>query len=137
MSLYEVRNSLIHGKGCFAITLITKDTIIDEYTGKIISQEEYDQLVLQGKADHIVVCNGILIDGMQGGNNACYLNHSCNPNVSYFIQDDRFFFKAKKDIQKGEELTWDYEYEEDEIYSCDCKSAECRGFMNAPLSIKN
>lgn len=105
---------------------------MEEYTGKIISEDTYQQLVLLDKADHVVDCNGVFIDGMQGGNDAKFINHSCEPNLDYFIVDAHFFFRAKRDIQSGEELTWDYEYDEPVVYPCACGTKACRGFMNYP-----
>ncbi len=55
-----------------------------------------------------------------------YLNHSCNPNMGI---RGRVTFVALRDIQAGEELTFDYSTTEDDIhweFKCGCGSKNCR-----------
>lgn len=58
------------------------------------------------------------------------INHSCDPNLG--IQDNEFGgydFIALCAIQKGEEVTWDYEtseYISIAVKRCCCGAAECR-----------
>jgi hypothetical protein len=40
---------------------------------------------------------------------AWHMNHTCNPNVGFNDKDD---FVAMRKIKKGEELSWDYGYDE-------------------------
>lgn len=57
---------------------------------------------------------------------AWHLNHSCNPNVGL---DKNYNFVAMRSIRKGEELCWDYAYDEtnpDFSMTCCCKSDKCR-----------
>ena len=80
-----------------------------------------------------------VVDAKQQGNLGRYLNHSCSPNldtqnVIVNTADLRFptvAFFAKRNIQAGEELCWDYQYElsadgERELI-CHCGTAQCRG----------
>lgn len=60
---------------------------------------------------------------------AWYLNHSCNPNVGFNNQDD---FVAIRNIKKGEELCWDYGYDECNPrfkMKCFCGQIDCRGYI--------
>jgi len=58
---------------------------------------------------------------------ADYMNHSCDPNT-WFVDDSTMV--ARRDIKKGEEITYDYatsETAEDVVVpSCNCGSAICR-----------
>ena len=76
-----------------------------------------------------------------------YLNHSCNPNT--FIQvvgrsSDLPYIKivARRDINSGEELAFDYaslEYDTVAKTDCKCSATECRGiiygFKNLPKRV--
>ena len=55
-----------------------------------------------------------------------HLNHSCDPNLG--IQG-QIVFVALRDIEKDEELTFDYAMTDDENYEmeCNCGSRQCRG----------
>jgi SET domain-containing protein len=72
-----------------------------------------------------------------GGNEARWINHSCDPNCETEEEDDRIFIDALRDIQPGEELFYDYALEIDEPiteeskrkYACYCGSSKCRGTM--------
>jgi hypothetical protein len=55
-----------------------------------------------------------------------YMNHSCEPNVGF---DDIGNFVAMRDIVNGEELTWDYSFNETNpnfIMQCECGTPSCR-----------
>lgn len=60
-----------------------------------------------------------------------FVNHSCNPNMIYDTKS--FMFITIKDIQKGDELTIDYEQYEDDLvkdgldFICKCNEINCRG----------
>ncbi|MFW5691052.1 MAG: SET domain-containing protein [Chloroflexota bacterium] len=56
-----------------------------------------------------------------------YMNHSCDPNT-WWADDETMI--ARRDIQPGEEITYDYATTEVDInfsMSCRCGSAACRG----------
>lgn len=57
---------------------------------------------------------------------AWHMNHSCNPNVGFDAHDN---FVAMKNIKKGEELTWDYGFDESNHafrMKCACGAKKCR-----------
>lgn len=62
---------------------------------------------------------------------ACVINHSCDPNTG--VRNNQFGgydFVALRDIEAGEEITFDYEtteYESISVSRCLCKSLSCRG----------
>jgi hypothetical protein len=81
--------------------------------------------------------NGEVINPEIGGNDARWINHSCEPNCEAVEEDDCIFIEAIRDIQPGEELFYDYALEIDEAitkeskekFACHCLAANCRGTM--------
>jgi len=85
----------------------------------------------------------LVIDSMKFGNVMRFANHSCEPNLLIVnvlsdYADERLpsaAFFTVRDVKKGEELTWDYNYEVGipghllNSQPCLCKSARCRGVM--------
>jgi SET domain-containing protein len=64
------------------------------------------------------------------GDNARYMNHSCDANCCWGGGGD--FEIALADIDIGEELTNDYAMFADEpSFSCQCRSAVCRGEVHS------
>ena len=74
------------------------------------------------------------------GNEARFINHSCDPNCEAVIEDGHIYIESIRTIQPGAELVYDYQYdrapdadETDEAkYPCRCGSANCRGTILAP-----
>jgi len=72
-----------------------------------------------------------------GGNEARWINHCCDPNCESLEEKSRIFIYALRDIEPGEELSYDYALEIDEpitekskkYYECHCGSSNCRGTM--------
>ncbi len=84
----------------------------------------------------------MVIDGSRKGNDAKYINHSCEPNCEVLISRQRVFIHALRDIEPGEELFYDYWYMTDEsytmedlrrIYPCKCGAKTCRGTLARPI----
>ncbi len=140
--LFRVRQSRIHGRGVFAARRIRKGTRIIEYVGERVSHAEADRRYEdRPETDNhtflFTVDSRTVIDAGVGGNEARWINHSCNPNCETYIRDRRVFIEAIRTIQPGEELSYDYQIgrEEgdpadiDEIFACRCGAPECRGTM--------
>ncbi len=53
-------------------------------------------------------------------------NHSCQPNAG--LKDKSTLF-ALRDIEKGEEITYDYSTTIDEAFWCKCRAKRCRGVI--------
>jgi len=142
---YVVRRSKIHGKGVFARRDIPKGTRIVEYLGDRISHKEADDRY-EGHDPNdnhtflFIVDRRTVIDGGVKGNDARFINHSCDGNCESEIEKGRVYIEAIKDIRKGEELGYDYQIGRskedppnvDEIYACRCGSPKCRGTMLWP-----
>ncbi|PZN27738.1 MAG: SET domain-containing protein-lysine N-methyltransferase, partial [Proteobacteria bacterium] len=110
----EARKSPIHGYGVYAVAPIKKGTRIIEYVGERISHAEADRRYeLKGEDDGhtflFVVSNRTVIDATHGGNDARFINHSCDPNCETVVENSRVFIDAIRDIKPGEELGYDYQ----------------------------
>lgn len=75
------------------------------------------------------------IDATEKGNIARFLNHSCDPNVEvqkWTVNGElKIGFFSLRPINKGEELTIDYHFDECSKVSqkCYCGSVKCRGWL--------
>lgn len=143
---HKVQRSDLHGNGIFAACDIPAETVIFEYHGARISQEEADEKPSADPDDDFhtfffSLSSGDIIDGGENGNDARWINHSCEPNCE--AQEDengeRVYIVALHDIPEGEELLYDYGLVVDEVltdtlrqqYACLCGAATCRGTMLA------
>ncbi len=145
---FVVRGSKIAGKGAFATRAIRKGERIIEYLGERVSHAVSDARYDDHKdgVHHtflFAVSSRVVIDASVDGNDARFINHSCDPNCESVIEGSRVFIDAAKPIKKGAELLYDYAYtrdgteteeEETGLYGCKCGSKMCRGSILAPLS---
>jgi hypothetical protein len=141
-----VRRSRIQGRGVFATRNIAEGERIIEYTGLLISQEEADALcddesMRRHHTFLFAVDDEYVIYGARGGNEARFINHSCDPNCESVIVGRRVYIHAVRDIEAGAELLYDYWYVTDEeytmddlrrIYPCRCRAPNCRGTLARP-----
>src|SRR3989338_8657755 len=125
----SVRHSGIHGTGVYAAEPIAKGRRIIEYTGEKISKEEGDRRAETN--NYILILNDNWdLDGTVGGNDSRFVNHSCSPNTDIVVDNERAWIVAIRDIEEGEELSFDYDFEKDDSpVKCRCGSPECRGYI--------
>ena len=69
--------------------------------------------------------DGRVIDAAVGGNAARWINHSCSPNCWFEVVDKTIWIRARRDIRKGEELTYDYSIDGERTIPCRCRPG-CR-----------
>jgi SET domain-containing protein len=143
--LVEVRASPLHGLGVFAARRISRGKRIIEYLGERVSHAEADRRYEHKDENDahtflFIVDARTVIDAGVGGNEARFVNHSCEPNCESVIENRRVFIEAVRTIEPGEELTYDYQIQRevddppdvDVIFGCRCGSAGCRGSMLWP-----
>jgi SET domain-containing protein len=125
-----IRSSAIHAAGCYTTSRIRNGAFVVEYTGprtsKYLADIKYENLpmtYLFGIGDGETV--------IDGHGTAMFLNHSCEPNCETEEERGRVWIKAIRDIQPGEELTYDYHlYDGDPAEApCYCGAPSCRGSM--------
>ena len=135
----EVRESSVHGRGVYAAQFISKGTRIIEYTGERVSWEAAPDDADDPHTFNFGLENGEVINPEIDGNDARWINHSCDPNCEAIEEDDHIFIYAMRNIQPGEELFYDYAMEIDEPltkaskkkFACYCGASTCRGTMLA------
>ena len=142
----------IHGTGVFAKRPIPKGTRVIEYAGRRISKTELLEQADRGERKLTYVLNldaDTAIDGAEQGNDARFINHSCEPNCELYVFDATPYVYAMEDIPTGAELTFDYQLRSAtarrissalgrELFPCHCGAPTCRGSMAAlPARRKN
>jgi SET domain-containing protein len=133
----KVRQSRVHGRGVYATQFISEGARIIEYTGKRMSWDDAPNDPDDPHTFNFGLENGQVINPEIDGNEARWINHSCEPNCEAIEEDDRIFIYALRDIQPGDELFYDYALELDEPitkklqkeFKCICGEANCRGTM--------
>jgi SET domain-containing protein len=130
-----LRESAIHGLGCFTTKRIPEDAFIVEYTGERIPAEEAYRREADPARPGIYtfwIDDDWAIDALEQGNIARHINHCCTPNCYYRFDEGRVLIFAGRDIAAEEELTIDYCFSADgEKVPCACGSPDCRGMINS------
>jgi uncharacterized protein len=123
--MIEKRRSKIHGWGVYAATTISKNTRIIDYAGeKISNQQSLKREARYIKHGHIwcfKLTNRTVIDAGVGGNDARFINHACRPNCYSQIIGKTIWIRAARNIEAGEELTYDYYTDGEQIIKCKCR----------------
>lgn len=134
----QLTSSPIEGFGIFAKADIKAGTEVIEYVGKRLTKRQSDKQLeeLAGSGNHIYTFSlndKYDIDGDVDYNLAKYINHSCEPNCYTTTDDDKIWIVAKRDIAKGEELSYDYQFDRAHWHEhrCLCQSKDCFGFIVA------
>ncbi|CAN5301991.1 SET domain-containing protein-lysine N-methyltransferase [soil metagenome] len=150
--LIATRRSVIHGNGVFAVAPIRKGTRLVQYKGKLRAHREVDRIyadeVDTGHTFLFTLNDTYVIDANVGGNEARWINHSCDPNCEAVHDEDEdgdpardgVFIEALRAIKPGEELTYNYGIKLDEahtaklkkLWACHCGSPKCTGTMLQP-----
>ena len=118
------------GLGLFATRVIKRAGYIATYRGPILTTAEAEKRERQGAKYMFELTKKLTIDGSPRWNVARYMNHSCWPNAKPVIntKEKRITFVALRDIQPGEEITYNYgkEYYEYFLAIGGCLCAGCR-----------
>ena len=130
----RVLQSTISGKGIFAIEPFQKGELVAVWGGKIYTLDEVSQLSIlfpQFGTHTVSVFPGYYLgsENLFEFDDAELINHSCDANVGIKGQ---IILVARRKIQSGEELTFDYDTTEivAEPFQCQCGSAKCRNIID-------
>lgn len=131
--LIEFKPSPIHGVGGFARKDIPAGTRLLEYQGLRISKAESLRRCEANNQYIFSLTNEVDLDGNVTWNPARFLNHSCAPNCDAEMQEGRIWIVARKNIQAGEEITFNYGFDLEDYkdYPCRCGAHGCVGYMVA------
>lgn len=131
-SKVEVRGSNINNRGTFAIENIARGEVVFIKGGYILTKET---MWTNKLGDTYWPIDNFYVLAPRNEEEAreikLYINHSCEPNCG--LRGD-ITGVAMRDIQVGEEITFDYamlDNESDPSYNfkCECGSKECRGII--------
>ena len=134
----------MQGLGAFAIYPIPEGMRMIEYAGVRLTPHEADARYPDVVDSHhtmlFAIDDSVVVDAAVDGNEARFINHSCNPNCDAVIDGGRIWIEALRDIEVGEELAYDYAYQLKERhtpalkkrYPCHCRAANCRGSILKP-----
>lgn len=148
----EARDSVIHGRGVFAIAPIRKGEKVARYKGKLRSHAEVDERYggepENGHTFLFTLNDEYVIDANVDGNIARFINHSCAPNCEAVLYEhkrgkkhkDKVVIEALRDIEPGEELTYNYGIVLAEphtaklkkLWACRCGAPNCTGTLLQP-----
>lgn len=122
----EKRNNALNNIGYFAIDDIKKGETIFIRGGHLLTKEElFSSSVINS---YFPISDEYFLAARtkdEEENIKLYINHSCNPNCGI---KGEITFVAIRDISKGEEITVDYAFIDNEEYSfkCTCGAKNCR-----------
>ncbi|XP_076957664.1 uncharacterized protein LOC143633199 [Bidens hawaiensis] len=142
-----VYRSGIHALGLYTSFFISQSAMVVEYVGEIVGlrvadrrESEYQsgkQLQYKSACYFFRIDKEHIIDATRKGGIARFVNHSCQPNcvakVVTVRGEKKVVFFAERDIYPGEEITYDYHFnneDEGKKILCSCNSSNCRRYLN-------
>jgi SET domain-containing protein len=132
-ALLHFRTSSIHGRGAFARHPIGAGTLVAEYVGERIDNQESLRRCELNNEYIFTLSDEESLDGNVEWNPARLINHSCSPNCEALVEDGHIWIKASRDIAPGEEVTFNYGYDLEDYkeYQCRCGAENCVGYIVA------
>ena len=132
-----IRSSAIHAAGCYTTTAVRKGERLAEYTGRRLTKDQADTLYEDAPLTYLFGLDdgSVVIDGHCA---AMFINHSCAANCETIEKKGRVWVTAVRDIEAGEEITYDYcLYDgDDDPALCNCGARQCRGTMYSPEEMR-
>mmetsp|Transcript_10665 Transcript_10665/g.35374 ORF Transcript_10665/g.35374 Transcript_10665/m.35374 type:complete len:167 (-) Transcript_10665:71-571(-) len=119
LGLVEVRDTGCHtrGHGLFAAAPLPDGAYLGDYTGEVLTQEEYLARYPDEDARYVLAASADWnIDAAEAGSSSLlrYVNHSSSPNCYYHVERvrrspaRRVSFYTLRPVRPGEELLFDY-----------------------------
>ncbi|KAJ7959179.1 Histone-lysine N-methyltransferase ASHH2 [Quillaja saponaria] len=136
------------GYGLHSLEDISKGQFLIEYVGEVLDMHAHEarqrEYALKGHRHfYFMTLNGSeVIDASAKGNLGRFINHSCEPNCrteKWMVNGEICIgLFALRDIKKGEEVTFDYNYVRvlgAAAKKCYCGTPQCRGYIGGdPLN---
>lgn len=130
------------GSGLVAEEDIKRKEFVIEYVGEVIDDKTCEERLWKMKHSgetNFYLCEinrDMVIDATYKGNKSRFINHSCRPNTEMQKWRDsgetRIGIFAKRDIKKGEHLTYDYQFVQfGADQDCHCGASDCRQKLGA------
>jgi hypothetical protein len=150
---YQVFKTLRTGWGIRTLDFIPRGSFVGEYAGELINESiaeergrNYEQyygrsylfdLLSFSEAQPLESDEIYTVDAFHYSNGTRWMNHSCDPNTiarKVFVETrevslPRIGFYALRDIRPGEEITFDYAYDNKKLEQCRCGSDNCKGWL--------
>jgi uncharacterized protein len=135
----QIAQSAIHGQGGFATAHLPPGTHVLEYLGEKIPKAESARRCEAQNPYIFALDDEFDLDGNMGWNPGRFLNHSCAPNCEAVCEDGRIWIVTLRDIQPGEELTFNYGYDLEDYreHPCQCGAPDCVGYIVAEEFVSN
>lgn len=127
---------------------VTEGRFLIEYVGEVLDITSYEsrQRYYASKGQKhfyfMALNGGEVIDACTKGNLGRFINHSCSPNCrteKWIVNGEVCIgIFAMRNIKKGEELTFDYNYVRVSgaaPQKCFCGTAKCRGYIGGDISV--
>ncbi len=129
----ELKDTPSKGKGIFSRITFPTGTTIFEVTGRIVQKDSIPKPYAP-EVDNYFQIGATTYIGLSGSYDD-FINHSCNPNCWVYIVGTRAFIVALRQINPGDELTFDYsttssETTEEWAMPCCCGSFGCRKLIS-------
>ncbi|OLL22465.1 Histone-lysine N-methyltransferase, H3 lysine-36 specific [Neolecta irregularis DAH-3] len=137
----DVIKTQLKGHGLRTNSDLPKGLFIYEYVGDVIHDKEFRRRMIRYDEEGIkhfyfmMLQKGEFIDATRRGGLGRFINHSCSPNcyVDKWVVGTklRMGIFAKRNIQAGEELTFDYNVDRygAQAQPCYCGEPDCIGFI--------
>ncbi|XP_068647220.1 histone-lysine N-methyltransferase ASHH2 [Aristolochia californica] len=135
------------GYGLRLLENVSRGNFLIEYVGEVLDLHNYearqrDYASRGQKHFYFMTLNGSeIIDACAKGNLGRFINHSCEPNCrteKWMVNGEVCIgLFALRDIKKGEEVTFDYNYVRvfgAAAKKCHCGSSECQGYIGGDPS---
>ena len=124
----RIAPSPIEGRGLFARRRIRKHEIVAIKGGHVYDARGLARVRRRVAASYIQIADGFFIGARTAAEvrrNKMFINHSCEPNLGIRGQ---IVWVALRDIDAGEELTYDWAMEENQPVrtQCRCGARRCR-----------
>ncbi|RLM79668.1 uncharacterized protein C2845_PM12G17070 [Panicum miliaceum] len=127
---------------------VSEGRFLIEYVGEVLDITSYEsrQRYYASKGQKhfyfMALNGGEVIDACTKGNLGRFINHSCSPNCrteKWMVNGEVCIgIFAMRNIKKGEELTFDYNYVRVSgaaPQKCFCGTAKCRGYIGGDISV--